>query len=1574
MSDLSAIPALNVQETLLQLLERAREVLPFDQGGIALYDAEKGCLVPYSLTNSAPLQPVRLGEGVIGVAALSQQAVIVNDGNDGLDRADRLVRSELAVPMLLNGTLRGVFHAQSYQANAYTAQHLAIARLIADQAALVLNTAQLYEMLSLRYERLNSYNEELYLRNEISRLAASELPLEALLPKILEPLARLVSADACLISLWNASEQRAHRTAAYGLDIGDLAIDKRETGGTSLVERIITSGEVVILNNAHQLSNPPTSLITDYEVRALLAMPLTARGRPIGALLIMNLRDNAPFDQSHADRVLSILDQIALAIDNRTLLQDTQNRLSETAALLEVAAVAASSFSADEMFSVVLKLSRQMLGVGVGAFFLYDRNTNALSLPPHASFGVPSEIEELRFPVNAPGSHIAIVFSAGSPYLANELSGNVRDSSEADRYLIEKLALYNLLLVPLRVQDEPMGVFLVGNKRTSFSRADAQLLMAMGSHVAAALRGAELLRSMSERLRETIALRQIAEITSTTLDLDEMLARVVHEAAELLETEGAFLHLPNDEHSALAVHRRSQYGIALNANLPDLSLASDHFIVYVYHTGKHYLNNQLNSAEGMPADWHAIITYPLNTRNRTLGTLSVVNRHQGDFQDSHLDLMRAISAQISTSIENAQLFAAERQRADLMALVSRISQELTATLSLNELTRKVALAIHLQLGYEVVNVWMLDANGTQLELSASATNIAKAQLAENTNLSTGVGILGRAVKSAETQIVIDLSEDGDHTAACRTLERPMWITAGSALVVPMRYSTRTIGVIEAYSTKVNGFRTADCIALETLAAQVSIAIENARLWDQARRRLLEQGIVYQISRDLSAILDYRELVNAIVKHMGRALDAGWCLLVSYERARGRLTVEAEYRLPELPENLLPTLIGQTPAFIQYSSIERAIQTQRHVIVTYPITALGTSGNGLCTQLTLPIIAGDRVIGCVLWVEPRSPREFSSSDVRLAQTLTSQATIALENARLFRQAQRQAHEQALLREVAISLSNATDILSMFTRLARVIQALDGVDNTVIAIKDESGQLNVITSHLTTRTLDTMALPYLLNRAPHLLSNLTESVPARAGSTIITFAEHLAAYPLHAHVSILFVPILRRSEPIGVLEIASDNPMRVFDPQEVQLLEALANQGAIAYESINYHQREQRRLRRLERLQISSRNLSGQLNTRMLLDAIVREAAQTFDVPAVSLMTPDPEQKTYTLRAAIGLSERYVRERRAYTVNETQPYILTPENADGDEEQRRLIQEEGWQQALIVPMQKGDQHLGVLNLYAYDKRTFNDEEKELAVLFAAQAAVALENAMLFEALEERAVELMQANRLKSEFLARVSHELRTPMNSINGYSEMLLRQTYGALNEKQADRVERILRNGRNLLALIDDLLDLSRIDSGRMELHLESVDVREEVNAAIYNLESQASARGLYLRYEPAENLPMVYADATRLRQIIVNLLGNAIKFTKQGGVSVRSQLTYEGERAFVLTVVRDTGIGIRPEDQAIIFDEFRQADGSITREYGGTGLGLAITRKLVEMMGGRIWVESEVGVGSAFSFTLPVAH
>lgn len=295
-------------------------------------------------------------------------------------------------------------------------------------------------------------------------------------------------------------------------------------------------------------------------------------------------------------------------------------------------------------------------------------------------------------------------------------------------------------------------------------------------------------------------------------------------------------------------------------------------------------------------------------------------------------------------------------------------------------------------------------------------------------------------------------------------------------------------------------------------------------------------------------------------------------------------------------------------------------------------------------------------------------------------------------------------------------------------------------------------------------------------------------------------------------------------------------------------------------------------------------------------------------------------------------------------------------------------------LIVPMFLGERVIGaVVWLETRESRMFSDEDVRLAQTLATQAAIALDNALLVEAMAARNVELSKANKLKSEFLASISHELRTPMNAINGYSEMLLRGIYGDMSHKQVDRVERILRNGRSLLALIDDLLDLSKIDAGKMELRLEALKLHDEVGAIMYNLESQAAAKGLRLTMEAPEDLPTAKADPIRLRQVITNLLSNALKFTKTGGVSVVLSLhPNEGSGDLLWVAVTDTGIGIRPEDHAIIFDEFRQADQSTTREFGGTGLGLAISRKLVQIMGGEIWLESEVGKGSTFTFSIPV--
>jgi signal transduction histidine kinase len=257
---------------------------------------------------------------------------------------------------------------------------------------------------------------------------------------------------------------------------------------------------------------------------------------------------------------------------------------------------------------------------------------------------------------------------------------------------------------------------------------------------------------------------------------------------------------------------------------------------------------------------------------------------------------------------------------------------------------------------------------------------------------------------------------------------------------------------------------------------------------------------------------------------------------------------------------------------------------------------------------------------------------------------------------------------------------------------------------------------------------------------------------------------------------------------------------------------------------------------------------------------------------------------------------------------------------------------------------------------------------------QATIAVDNALLFRQLEVRAQELAEANRLRSQFLATVSHELRTPMNSIIGFSETLLDGLYGELNERQTVRLDRIRYNAYSLLALINDLLDLSKIDAGRMTMQSEAVSVADALAAAAQTVEPQAAAKGLSLSLDIPGNLPYVQADAERVHQVIVNLLSNAIKFTHEGSVMITACQSERNGRSVIEATVADTGIGISKADQAIIFDEFRQVDGSSTRAYSGTGLGLAITRKLIEMMGGVVWVESEVGQGSKFSFALPVAQ
>jgi signal transduction histidine kinase len=311
---------------------------------------------------------------------------------------------------------------------------------------------------------------------------------------------------------------------------------------------------------------------------------------------------------------------------------------------------------------------------------------------------------------------------------------------------------------------------------------------------------------------------------------------------------------------------------------------------------------------------------------------------------------------------------------------------------------------------------------------------------------------------------------------------------------------------------------------------------------------------------------------------------------------------------------------------------------------------------------------------------------------------------------------------------------------------------------------------------------------------------------------------------------------------------------------------------------------------------------------------------------------------------------------------------PDLAKVDDYPLPYLQESGYRALLALPLLREERLIGGLIVRRKTAGEFPAPVVDLLQTFAAQSVVAIHNAQLFREIEEKGQELEIANKHKSEFLANMSHELRTPLNAILGYSELIIDSIYGEVPEKIREVLERVEKNGRHLLSLINDVLDLSKIEAGRLTLSLNNYSMQDIIQTVFASVEALAMEKKLDLKMIVPNDLISGKGDGQRIAQVILNLLGNAIKFTDQGEVRVEVGLSNES----FLVSVSDTGPGLSETDQAKIFEEFQQADGSSTRKKGGTGLGLSISKKIIEMHGGKIGVESTFGTGSKFWFTLPI--
>ncbi|WP_287229687.1 ATP-binding protein [Mesorhizobium sp.] len=401
--------------------------------------------------------------------------------------------------------------------------------------------------------------------------------------------------------------------------------------------------------------------------------------------------------------------------------------------------------------------------------------------------------------------------------------------------------------------------------------------------------------------------------------------------------------------------------------------------------------------------------------------------------------------------------------------------------------------------------------------------------------------------------------------------------------------------------------------------------------------------------------------------------------------------------------------------------------------------------------------------------------------------------------------------------------------------------------------------------------------------------------------------------------------------------------------------------------------------LEALGEVSKAVNSTLDLDTVLQTIVAKAVQLSDTDAGTIYVFSSTRQQFRPRATYGMSDELIAAISDQAIGLNDPGIgdaarrrapvQVPDLSEGTPSPaQKIVLDAGYRSVLVVPLLRPNKLVGALVVRRRKPGEFDQQIIHLLETFAAQSVLAIQNAKLFREIEEKGRELETASRHKSQFLANMSHELRTPLNSVLGFTELLVDGIYGELPDKAKTTIARVQANGRHLLGLINDVLDLSKIEAGQLTLALEDYSVGQIVRSTVTAVEPLARSKGLSLAATVAENLPLGRGDERRLTQVLLNLAGNAVKFTERGAIDILADAV-DGHFEII---VRDTGPGIAPTDQGLIFDEFQQVDSSSTRQKGGTGLGLAISKRIVEMHGGTIGVESVPGSGSTFRMTIPI--
>jgi GAF domain-containing protein/anti-sigma regulatory factor (Ser/Thr protein kinase) len=1623
----AASQSLEIKPVLDEVVKKITDIFRFDAVRIFLFDEARETLNAMASFGdleaaSAPMA-FRRGKGIQGrVAETGEPIIFENVKTD--PRYQELSQSRSSqrdycffgiFPIKAKVRFVGTISCLGKLPRRLTTEEVRLINSMCDQIGVAVENIHLFEQVRSKTAELESSNSELRealeqqtATSEILRvISSSPTDLQPVMDTIAESAARLCGSDDAQI--YRVETDLMRKVASYGVIPTARAVgDTRPVARGTVTGRAILDRQIIHIQDmmAERDEDYPEARRIDERmgIRTSLAVPLLREGLAVGAILIRRT-EVRPFTPAQIKLLETFADQAVIAIENVRLFKELQQRnrdlteaLEQQTATSEVLRVIASSpTELQPVLDTLIANAVRLSGATRGHVRQFDGEFHRAV----AHYGETSEmIATLRAnPLPAsPEIPAARALLGGEPIHILD----VRSDTGMHLNLVRQMGTRTLLAVPLMREGTSIGSLTIWRGVVEpFTERQIELVKTFADQAVIAIENVRLFQELKESLEQQTATSEILGIiASSPTDVQPVLDVVAENAARLCEANDAVIfRIDGDILQCVA-----NYGPMPVAEMrrpivrggPGGRAVIDRQTIHV-HDFAAEVETEFPESKHIQQRMgtRTVLATPLLREGIPVGVIFIRRTEVRPFTEKQIKLLETFADQAVIAIENVRLF---RELGERNAELREALEHQTATA-------------------EVLGIISRSPTDVQPVLDAIVESAARVCGVDDVmlRLREGESMVARAhfgpisIPAGRVRMSIDgpwfrwIREHGTlHVTDARAAQNEfpgLGVASGfrSYLSTPLRLQEEFIGELEARRLEVRPFSPAQIKLLETFADQAVIAIENVRLFQELKESLEQQTATSEILGVIaSSPTDIQPVLDVVAENAARLCDATDAQIIRVEGDFVRSVTSYGSMPSRSREELTLITPGQAPmlAIIDRQTIH-VHDLAAEVETKFPESKAAQQRFGTRTLLCAPLLREGVALGSIL-IRRTEVRPFTDRQIKLLETFASQAVIAIENVRLFNELdtrnrqltealEQQTATSEILRVIASSPTDIQPVLDVVAEhAAKLCEATDThiyrVDGKILRSAAAYGAIQWMTELPLTRGVPS-------GRA--VLDRCTIHIADVAVAVETEYPDMKDNQKRTNTRTLLAMPLFREAVPIGVIVIRRTE-VRPFTDKQIALLKTFADQAVIAIENVRLFQELEARTSELARsvgelkaLGEVGQAVSSTLDLQTVLSTIVGHAVQLSGTDSGVIYEYDEGGQEFHLRASHRMEEELVEAIRAAPIRQgegatgratttrapVQVINLLEERELGATRLRPIAARLGYRSVLAVPLLREERILGALTVWRKQAGSFSPEVVQLLQTFATQSALAIQNARLFREIEDKGRQLEAANRHKSEFLANVSHELRTPLNAIIGFSEVLGERLFGELNEKQAEYTEDILSSGRHLLSLINDILDLSKIEAGRMELEVTTFHMPDAIENALLLIRERASRHGIKLERIIDDRLGDFTGDERKVKQVLVNLLANAVKFTPEGGcIKVEARL---GDSA-VITSVTDTGVGIAREDHEAIFEEFRQVGSNYAQKREGTGLGLSLTRKFVEMHGGKIWVESELGKGSTFTFTLPI--